>query len=295
MIPRVAILGTGKMGAAFAARLADQEPVLWNRTRERAEALGIGRVAASPAEAVGSADLAISILTGPEAVRSAYLGPEGALAAARGRLLVEMSTAGAGLVRELEPAVLAAGARLVDAPILGSPEVVRDGGAALLLGGAAADVERARPVLERLGEVRHIGPLGSGARLKLVANSMLGALTAASAELQVAGEAAGLPRDEVFWALSRLAPGLGVRRAGYLERRHLPAQFTLRDLGKDLGLAGEIFQGLAATPMTDLARRLVGAVEEGRQGEDISTLIGLYLASPSAPGEGGEAPPSKPA
>ncbi len=81
---RIAILGTGKMGSAIAARLAADgyELTLWNRGRERAEKLGLGRVAATPAEAVAGVDLAISSLTGPEAVRATYLGDAGALAGA---------------------------------------------------------------------------------------------------------------------------------------------------------------------------------------------------------------------
>src|SRR2546428_461859 len=77
--PRVAILGTGKMGSAIAGRLsgAGFELTLWNRTRERADALGIGHVAETPIVAVRNADVIISSLTGPDAVRAAYLGPTG--------------------------------------------------------------------------------------------------------------------------------------------------------------------------------------------------------------------------
>src|SRR5580765_154610 len=70
--PRVAILGTGKMGSAIASRLAGAgfELTLWNRTRERAVALGIGQVAETPAAAARDAEVVISSLTGPEAVRA---------------------------------------------------------------------------------------------------------------------------------------------------------------------------------------------------------------------------------
>ena len=119
---RVAILGTGKMGSAIAARLAQAgfELMLWNRTKDRALALGIGRVADSPALATRDADIVISSLTGPDAVQAAYLGPSGALGAAEGRLFIEMSTAGADLVAILAKEVANAGGRLVDAPILGA-------------------------------------------------------------------------------------------------------------------------------------------------------------------------------
>ena len=218
---RIAVLGTGKMGSTIADRLARAgfELTLWNRTRARAEALGIGHVATSPAEAAQDADIVISSLTGPDGVRAAYLGDNGALASASDQLFIDMSTAGAEIVAELAAAMGQTGARLVDAPIIGAPTLVRDGQAAILVGGAAADVDRARAVLGALGEVRHVGPLGSAARLKLVANSMLGDLIVAAAELQVAGEAAGLDPEEVFWVLQRLVPSLGMRRAGFLEDR----------------------------------------------------------------------------
>ena len=82
---RVAILGTGKMGGAMARRLgsAGHELTLWNRTRERAEALGVGKVAATPAEAAQDAEVVISMLTDANAVRAAYLGDSGAAKAAQ--------------------------------------------------------------------------------------------------------------------------------------------------------------------------------------------------------------------
>ena len=107
---KVAVLGTGKMGSAIATRLfaSGFEVVLWNRTRSRAESLGFGTVADAPAAAARDADIVVSSLTGPEAVRSAYLGPDGALTAGKGKLFVEMSTAGPDLVSDLAAYVAAA-------------------------------------------------------------------------------------------------------------------------------------------------------------------------------------------
>ncbi len=104
---RVAILGTGKMGGAMARRLeaSGHELTLWNRTRERAEALGVGRVAATPAEAAEGADIVISMLTDADAVRAAYLGPGGAVKVARSQVFVEMSTAGPVVAKELAPLI----------------------------------------------------------------------------------------------------------------------------------------------------------------------------------------------
>ena len=278
-IRRVAILGTGKMGSAIAARLsaAGFEVVLWNRTRSRAEALGLGSVAETPAAAAREADIVISSLTGPEAVLAAYLGPDGALIAGAGKPFVEMSTAGPDLVSDLAAHVAAARGTLVDAPILGAPPLVRAGEAAILVGGPEENVAVASLLLSALGTVRHVGPLGSAARLKLVANSMLADVILAAAELQVAGEGAGLDPEDVFWVLQRFAPALEARRAGYLQDRHTPTQFALRDLRKDLDLALALFgRSAAPTPLTHSSRQLVSAAAADTPDLDISAVLRPY-------------------
>jgi 3-hydroxyisobutyrate dehydrogenase/2-hydroxy-3-oxopropionate reductase len=277
--PRIAILGTGKMGSAIAGRLADGgfTVILWNRTRERAEALGIGTVADTPASALRDADVVISSLTGPEAVRSTYLGPDGAVSAGAGKLFIEMSTAGPDMLPSLAAEVVAAGGRLVDAPIIGAPTVMRAGQAAILVGGDDTDVDAAMPVLNSLSTVRHVGLLGSGARLKLVANSMLADVILAAAELQVAGERAGLKPDDVFWVLSRMAPMLAARRSGIVENQHEPTLFALRDLRKDLDLAIGLFgRSEVEAPITREALHLVAAAATKYGDEDITAVARPY-------------------
>ena len=284
----IAVLGTGKMGSTIAARLSEAgyALVLWNRTRSRAEALGLGPVAETPAAAVRAADLVISSLTGPEAVMATYSGSDGAVTAGTGKHFVEMSTAGADLVPELANLVNAAGGTLVDAPIIGAPPFVRAGEAAILVGGLSGDVAIATTVLGTLGSVRHVGPLGSAARLKLVANSMLADVIAAAAELQVAGEAAGLEANDVFWVLERIAPSLEARRPGLLEDKHAPL-FAVRDLRKDLGFALALFgRSPARTPLTQSASELVAAVADATPDLDISAVVRPYreaAASSAAP------------
>jgi 3-hydroxyisobutyrate dehydrogenase-like beta-hydroxyacid dehydrogenase len=279
----IAILGTGKMGSAIAARLsiAGFEVVLWNRTRARAEALGLGTVADTPAAAVRNADFVVSSLTGPAAVRAAYVGANGALTAGEGKRFADMSTAGPDLAVELGALVIAAGGTLVDAPILGAPPMVRAGKASILLGGTDEDVTAAGAVLGALGPVRHVGPLGSAARLKLVANSMLADVVLAAAELQVAGENAGLDPDDVFWVLTRLAPALEVRRGGFVDGIHTPTLFALRDLRKDLDLALGLFgRSTAATPITRTVRDLVSVAAEQTPDLDITAVTGPLRRSP---------------
>jgi 3-hydroxyisobutyrate dehydrogenase-like beta-hydroxyacid dehydrogenase len=285
--PRIAILGIGKMGSAIAGRLADSgfELTLWNRTRERAVVLGIGTVADTPADAVRDAEVVISNLTGPEAVRSTYLGPNGAVSEGAGKLFIEMSTAGPDLLPSLAADIAAAGGRLVDAPIVGAPPAMLAGQAAILVGGADLDVDAASPVLGTLGTVRHVGPLGSGARLKLVANSMLADVVLAAAELQVAGERAGLQPDDVFSVLSRMAPLLAARRNGIVENRHEPTHFALRDLRKDLDLAIGLFgRSEVESPLTVEARNLVAAAASKYGDLDITAVARPYRQAATFPG-----------
>lgn len=275
-MPRVAVLGTGRMGSAIATRLADLQPVLWNRTRARAEALAVGRVVSTPAEAVRDADLVISSLTGAEALVATFESPDGALSAASDQLFVEMSTAGPDAELDLAAKVRRTGSRMLDAPILGPPTGILAGTGTILVGGEEEDLAQARVVLDQLGEIRCVGPLGSAARLKLVANSMLGAVTVAAAELQVAGEASGLSGEDVFWALRRLVPALEARRGGYVDRRHQPVLFAVRDLEKDLNLALGMFGGSGLpTPVSELARDLVARTAAREPDLDISAVIDM--------------------
>lgn len=282
---RVAILGTGKMGGAMARRLngAGHELTLWNRTSERAKALGIGTVATTPAEAVASADIVISMLTDAGAVRTAYLGEGGAAAAAQRQVFVEMSTAGPDVAKDIVPAIERAGAQFVEAPVMGSIPAVEAGTLVVLASGPEAAIEHARPVLEALGEVRRVGDLGSAARLKLVANSMTAGVSALAAELQAAGTAAGLNEDDVFWVISRVAPVLNARKAGFVEHRYEPVTFALRDALKDVRMATELYEGVgAAAPLTGEVKKLYERAAETAGDLDMSAIATVYEAEPAA-------------
>lgn len=201
----------------------------------------------------------------------------GAVSEGRGKLFIEMSTAGPGILRVLAADIAAARGRLVDAPIVGAPPAMRAGQVAILIGGDDLDVGLATPVLSVLGTVRHVGPLGSGARLKLVANSMLADVVLAAAELQVAGERAGLQPDDVSWVLERMAPLLAARRNGIVENHHEPTLFALRDLRKDLDLAVGLFgRSKVDAPLTVEARHLVAAAASKYGDLDITAVARPY-------------------
>jgi 3-hydroxyisobutyrate dehydrogenase len=276
---KVAILGTGKMGAAMARRFHQQgyEVRLWNRTRARAEQLEVGEVFNTPAQAVEGADLAISMLTDSTAVRQAYLGENGAAQAIGAPIYVDSSTVDPATHEQIAQALAQRGSSFIEAPVVGSVPAVESGKLLILAGGDEITLERIRRVLEVLGEVRYVGPLGSGARLKLVANSMLGITSAAAGELYNAGVRAGLDQQRVWEILIRFVPNLAARRAGYLEGRYEPVMFRVADLLKDLGLARELYHQVGIdTPITETTRGLFqrAATEHGEQ--DIAAIAELW-------------------
>jgi len=211
-------------------------------------------------------------------VREVYLAPHGAFdSAGVENLFVEMSTAGPESIEELSQEARKRGLRLLEAPVLGSVPAVASGTLTVLVGGSPQDLAQARPVLAHLGEIRYVGALGSAARLKLVANSMLGITSAAAAELLAAGAAAGLDREQVFWALVRYAPGLQAREAGFLRDQYEPTMFAVHDLVKDLGLALEMYdRANSAVPLTRQTRVLFVETAQQSSQLDISAIVTTY-------------------
>jgi 3-hydroxyisobutyrate dehydrogenase len=169
---RVGIAGLGKMGGAMAARLAEtgHEVAVWNRTAARAEASGLD-VADSPEALAGQSEIVITSLFDDAAVEAVYRGPHGLLEAATGRLFIEMSTIRPATQERLAAAVRKAGGAFVECPVGGTTGPARSGKLLGLAGGEAADVARARPVLDLLcRRVEHVGPAGAGAAVKLAVN-----------------------------------------------------------------------------------------------------------------------------
>jgi 3-hydroxyisobutyrate dehydrogenase len=173
---KIGIVGTGRMGAAIASRLLSlgHEVTVWNRTAEKTKALAAAgaKVAATPAALAAASELVISILTDAEAIAAAYEGADGLLSGeAKGRLFVEMSTVRPGAQRALAEKVRARGAALIDCPVGGTTGPARDGKLLGFVGGDPVDVARAQPVLDQLcRRVEHVGPVGSGASMKLAIN-----------------------------------------------------------------------------------------------------------------------------
>ena len=284
---RVAVLGIGKMGGAIARRLnkGGFEVSIWDRTRSKAEALSVGPVADSPADATRNADVVISMVTGPQAVRDVYFGENGVFRASANKTIVDMSTTGPGIAEELQRAAEFNGASLIEAPVIGSTPSVNSGSLFILAGAARAeDLEAARPVLEELGEVHYVGDVRSAAALKLIANSFLGIVSTASAELMAAGTTHGIDPEEVLTVLTRIWPGLRVREAGFVKHVHEPTMFAMRDLLKDLDLALAFYRSAnpSVVPITSLTRDLVAGVASEAPDLDISAIVNAYSSDPTS-------------
>ncbi len=164
------------MGSAVAARLIEQgfHVGVWNRTPGKADTL-VAKGAASAATAAQlaeSSDIVFTLLTDAAAIQSVYLGPTGLLANdVRGKLFVEMSTVDAATERALAEKIRARGAAMIDSPVGGTVGPAAQGKLYAFIGGDAHDVARARPVLEKMcRRIEHLGPVGSGAMMKLAAN-----------------------------------------------------------------------------------------------------------------------------
>jgi 3-hydroxyisobutyrate dehydrogenase/2-hydroxy-3-oxopropionate reductase len=248
--PTVAILGTGRMGSAMAERLAGEgvPAVVYNRTGARAAELAkrIGAtLAATPAEAANQADVVISMVADDDAVTALYREADGIIAGLRpGTVAVEMSTTLPDTVRSLAPDVHSCGAGLLDAPVSGSVSLARSGGLTIMVGGDAADLERARPILERLAaRVFHLGPLGNGAVMKLAVNTLIFGLNGAVAEGLVLAERNGIDPAmayDVLAASAAGAPMVGYKRDAFLHPDATPVAFSLALAAKDLSLIQEL-------------------------------------------------------
>ncbi|MFL5710691.1 MAG: NAD(P)-dependent oxidoreductase, partial [Chloroflexota bacterium] len=224
------------------------EVVVYNRTPDRATALAekIGAsVAATPAEAASRVEVVITMVADDDAVREMFEGPDGIAAGIRqGSVAVDMSTVLPDTIRAVAPRVQARSAGILDAPVSGSVSSTLAGELTVMVGGESGDLERARPILECLARrVFHLGPLGSGAVMKLAVNTLIFGLNGAVAEGLVLAERNGIDRAlayEVLASSAAGAPMVGYKRANFVEPETTPVAFSLALADKDLRLIREL-------------------------------------------------------
>lgn len=296
----VGLLGTGRMGSAMARALSASgfELVLWNRTAGVAEALAAelgARVAATPADVARTADICISMLADGPAVDGVYGGHDGLIAGARrGAVLVDCSTVPPSVLQAHEAAADAAGASLLDAPVSGSVTLAEAGKLTLMVGGPAEALERVRPVLDPLSStIFHMGPLGSGAAMKLAVNTVIFGLNQAVAEGLVLAEAAGIPRElayDVIAAGATGAPYVTYKRAAFIDPEGTPVAFALDLAAKDLRLIGDLARRLGRSiPQADTNLAVIDAVIAEMGGDADFSMVASYLRDRQTAQEGATA------
>ena len=252
-------IGIGALGQHFAASLlkAFGKVLVHDIDPDKLRALEEqGATTESSSRALATAsDIVLLSLPSPDAVKSVMLGEDGVLAGARAdTLIIDTSSIDPVTVKTVYEAAKAHGVRYLEAPLTsaasGSPgiEAARNGTFTVLIGGDAADFERAKPVLDLIGDTLiHLGPAGAGSVMKLISNSIAEVYTLAVAEGLAVAAAAGFSAEKALEVLSQ-----SVARGYVLDedirprvlRRDFEPGFTVDLIYKDMRLAGELAQRL---------------------------------------------------
>ncbi|MGB0111912.1 MAG: NAD(P)-dependent oxidoreductase [Ilumatobacteraceae bacterium] len=284
---RIAFLGLGVMGAPMARHLAKagNEVVVYNRTASKAlawVALNGNQAAPTPAEAAVDADIVALCVGNDDDVREVVLGPSGALAAMTpGSVLVDHTTASAGVARELAAACLEAGVGFVDAPVSGGQAGAENGQLTVMCGCDDTEVfERVAPIIDAYAKsCVLLGPAGSGQLTKMVNQICIAGLLQGLAEGVNFAKLAGLDVDQVVDVIGKGAAQSWQmdNRARTMARGEYEFGFAVEWMRKDLGIVlDEADRNGARLPVTSLVDQLYKqVVARGGERWDTSSLMQL--------------------
>ncbi|MCC8967046.1 NAD(P)-dependent oxidoreductase [Bradyrhizobium sp. Pear76] len=286
-MPRVAFIGLGRMGHGMAGRYLDAgfTVAVWNRSKAKAEDL-IARGAlwaTSPEDAAIDADAVMTMVADDEASRAVWLTRDGAAATMKaGTLAIECSTVSYQHTLDMARELQSRGLIYIDCPVTGLPEAAAAGKLTLLVGAAAADLDKARPFLAPIGStIRHFGAVGTGTVFKLI-NNLIGAVQIASlAEGVAIAEQAGLDMQLVAEALATGAvasPQVIRHSKRMIDRNFSGASFTAALRHKDADYAVRLAETLlpgvpvsrAALTAYDKAKTHAPDSDEGQMIEIVS-------------------------
>ena len=282
---KLGFIGLGAMGAPMARNLlrAGHELAVWNRTPERVDPLveaGAHR-ADSPADAASGTRAIILMLTNAEAVQEVLFGDKGVVKGLpAGAAVINMGTIGAVATMRIAKTLGDLGYRMLDAPVAGSTPVAAAGELDIMVGGDEQSFEEFEPVLAAMGEkISHMGEVGSGARMKLINNLIMGANMAILSEGLALGEAAGIPVEKQLEVLlaGGAASGVAQRKSGNLISRSYVPQFKLSHELKDLYYALELGRDLEEPlPITGVVSQLYNAGMREHADDDLSAVAEVY-------------------
>jgi 3-hydroxyisobutyrate dehydrogenase-like beta-hydroxyacid dehydrogenase len=280
----VGFVGLGIMGSRMAANLAraGYDVAVYNRTAAKAEAWVAergGRLAASPREAAEGAAAVITMVVDGAQVEEVLLGEDGAAhGAAPGTLMIDMSTIAPADARRIGAALAERELAFVDAPVSGSAPKAEDGTLTIMAGGSDADVARARPYFDAMGEkILHVGELGQGQTVKVISNTVGATNCATLAQALVVGKATGVDLASlvsVLGASSGASYMVTLKAEPMLEHDFTPL-FRLEHMLKDVGIClSESEAAGAPFPAAALARELYSAaMGRGLADQDFAAVL----------------------
>ena len=290
---KIAFIGLGNMGGPMALNLQKAGHTvsafdLSSQACAKFAADGLA-IAASAAGTLDGAEVVVSMLPASAHVEGLYLGSDGAPGLmeqiAPGTLVIDSSTIAAATSRKVAEAGARRGVAVIDAPVSGGTGGAIAGTLTFMVGGSEADLERARPVLEKMGaNIFHAGEAGAGQTAKICNNMLLGILMIGASEAIARGVANGLdPKvlSEIMrrssggnWALEKYNPLPGVMETAPASKNYAGG-FGTDLMLKDLGLAQENAAAVrAATPLGGMARNLYAAHSLAGHGAlDFSSVI----------------------
>ena len=287
---QIAFIGLGNMGAPMAINLhkAGHSVKAFDLSADalaKVKAEGL-QVASSAQDAVQGAEAVITMLPASQHVEGLFLGNGNLLASiAKGALVIDSSTIAAATSQKVAKAAEAAGIDFIDAPVSGGTGGAIAGTLTFMVGGTDAQLQRARPLLEKMGaNIFHAGAVGAGQTAKICNNMLLGILMVGTSEAIALGVANGLdPKvlSEIMrrssggnWALEKYNPFPGVHENAPASKGYAGG-FGTDLMLKDLGLAQEnAITTKASTPLGGMARAIYAAHSiAGHGGEDFSSVI----------------------
>ncbi len=277
------------MGSGMARRLlASGFPlIVYNRNPEKSKPFATegARIAHSPREAAQNADVIIAMVADDNASRSLWLGENGVLAGAKPETIcIESSTVTVNWIQELAAATRKKNCDLVEAPVTGSKPHAANGELSLLIGGNPATIEKVRPILSCMGKtILPLGPIGSGAMVKLINNFICGVQVAAMAEAMAMIERSGLDRAKVLEFLTNAAPGSPIVKtvSARMTAPDYTPNFMLKLMTKDLGYAIGEGNKLSVELLTAAAalKEFQRAVAAGHGDKDMAAVVEILRES----------------